>query len=147
MTLRDWQTGKGCCLDSIRGQLPLHGPVLNKVPINSPFISDRNQCTGDGVSQLTLLIAWSRRKRRREVEVDVGETGSKKTIWERIAENEPQRQESGMYLWRERTGFPPSEMPHGSAAVETLTESRADCLPGGSVHAVLVVGGEEEEGG
>lgn len=59
MTLRDWQTGKGCCLDSIRGQLPLHGPVLNKVPINSPFISDRNQCTSDGVSQLTLLIAWA----------------------------------------------------------------------------------------
>lgn len=58
MTLRDWQTGKGCCLDSIRGQLSLHGPVLNKVPINSPFISDRNQCS-DGVSQLTLLIAWA----------------------------------------------------------------------------------------
>ena len=59
MTLRDWQTGKGCCQDSIRGQLSLHGPVLNKVPINSPFISDRNQCTGDWVSQLTLSTAWA----------------------------------------------------------------------------------------
>lgn len=57
MTLANWQTGKGCCQDNIRGQLSLHGPVLNKVPINSPFISDRNQCTSDWVSQLTLSTA------------------------------------------------------------------------------------------
>lgn len=55
MTERDWQTGKGCCLDGMRGQLSPLGPVFNKVPINSPFISDRNQCSSDWVSQLTLL--------------------------------------------------------------------------------------------
>jgi len=62
MTLRNWQTGKGCCQDSRRGQLSMHGPVLNKVRINNPFISDRNQCSGDSVSQLTLSIAWAEEK-------------------------------------------------------------------------------------
>lgn len=38
-------------------------------------------------------------------------------------------EERGMYLWRERTRFPPSEMPHGSVAEDTLTESRADLSP------------------
>lgn len=74
MTLRDGQTGKGCCLDSIRGQLPLHGPVLNKVPINSPFISDRNQCTSEPIKAIDCL---GRRKRRSEMEVGVGEPDSK----------------------------------------------------------------------
>lgn len=88
MTLRQRQTGKGCCLHSIRGQLPLHGPVLNKVPINSPFISDCNQYTSEGVMASRRPInAIDRlgRKKRRDVEVGVGET-----IWERIAEDEPQ---------------------------------------------------------
>lgn len=38
----------------------MYGPVLNKVPINSPFISDHNQCTTDLVSQLTLSITDER---------------------------------------------------------------------------------------
>lgn len=57
MALKNWQTGKGYCLGSIRGQLSVYGPVLNKVPINNLFIRDRNQCNSDSVSQLTLLIA------------------------------------------------------------------------------------------
>lgn len=88
MTLRQRQTGKGCCLHSIRGQLPLHGPVLNKVPINSPFISDCNQYTSEGVMASRRPInAIDRlgRKKRRDVEVGVGET-----MRERIAEDEPQ---------------------------------------------------------
>lgn len=48
----------------------------------------------------------------------------------------------GLYLWKRRTRFPPSEIPHGSVAEDTLTVSRADYLPRGSVHAVVVVGGE-----
>lgn len=63
MTEKDWQTGKGCCLDAMRGQLSPLGLVFNKVPINSPFISDRNQCSSDWVSQLTLSTV--RRQRRR----------------------------------------------------------------------------------
>lgn len=76
-------------------------------------------------------------------------------IWERTAEDESQchpqvlfsfscvGRGGGLYLWSRRTRFPPSEMPHGSVAEDTLTVSRADYLPGGSVHAVVV----GEEGG
>lgn len=74
-------------------------------------------------------------------------------IWERIAEDEPQCHPQVLFSFscvgkrdvsvERKTRFPPSEMPHGSVAEDTLTESRADYLPRGSVHAVLVVGGEE----
>lgn len=91
-----------------------------------------------------------RRKRRRGCR---RRTEIAKAIWERTEEDElhchPQVLFSfscvgrgGSYLWSRRTRFPPSEMPHGSVAEDTLTLSRADYLPRGSVHAVVVVGGE-----
>lgn len=128
MTQRDWQTGKGCCLDGIRGQLSLLGPVFNKVPINSPFISDRNQCTSDWVSQLTLSTARGRRKgRRREEKRREGGCGRReeiaKEIRETIAKDEheclPQVvfsfscAEKWGHLRSKETGFPRNQRPPG----------------------------------
>lgn len=59
MVLSDGQTGKRCCQDNSRGQHSVHELVLNKVPINNSFISDRNQCSDDSVNQLTPLTAHS----------------------------------------------------------------------------------------
>lgn len=133
MTLRDWQTGKGCCQDSIRGQLSLHGPVLNKVPIDSPFISDRNQCTCDWVSQLTLSTGCAEEREERKGTGLRREIGKK--IWETIAQDEQQCLPQVLFSFssvgrgREKTRFPPNKRPQRSADEDTLTESRGRLSP------------------
>lgn len=101
---------------------------------------------------INAIDRLGRRKRRREVDVGVGERDSKSDMgkdsrgWVAVPSSGLvfllMCRKGGLYLWSRRTRFPPSEMPHGSVAEDTLTVSRADYLPRGSVHAVVVVGGE-----
>lgn len=108
-----------------------------------------HQWRSEPINAIDRLSRW---KRRREVEVGVGERDSKGNMgkdsrgWAAVPSSGlvfllMWRKRRGWYLWSERTRFPPSEMPHGSVAEDTLTESRADYLPRGSVHAVVVVVG------
>ena len=52
--------------------------MLNKVPINSPFINGHNQCSGEGAGQLTLL---TRGKEGLKAEEKEGERGGEEATF------------------------------------------------------------------